>query len=144
MKQIVVIMNLIAALKNIHSYMYMYINEYPLYLFIIWISILTYVCMYNLLKKSQLKLMYYIKFPTVRFMDLVGSNLQGRLVFEGLTNLDGIRQNGIKWSSLDEWRWVGEVEGRLKKRYLNNKATICVSCLQKPIFIRHLSRIFFF
>ena len=28
--------------------------------------------------------MYYIKFPTVRFMDLVGSNLQRRMVFEGL------------------------------------------------------------
>ena len=39
--------------------------------------------------------MYYIKFPTVRFMGLVRSNLQGRMVFEGLKNLDGIRQKGL-------------------------------------------------
>ena len=49
----------------------------------------TYVYIYNLLKKSQLKHMYYIKIPTVRFMDLV------RSMFEGLKNLDGIRHNGL-------------------------------------------------
>ena len=38
--------------------------------------------------------MYYIKIPTVRFMDLVRSNPQGGMVFEGSTNLDGVRQNG--------------------------------------------------
>ena len=38
---------------------------------------------YNLLKKSQLKHMYYIKIPTVRFMDLERSNPQGELLFEG-------------------------------------------------------------
>ena len=47
--------------------------------------------------------MYYIKIPTVRFMDLVRSNPQGGgMVFEGLKNLDEIRQNG--WSSFDELR----------------------------------------
>ena len=57
---------------------------------------------YNLLKKSQLKNMYYIKIPWVRFMDLVRSNPQGGMVFEGLKNLDEIRQNW--WSSFGGWR----------------------------------------
>ena len=48
----------------------------------------------NLLKKSQLKHMYYIKIPTVRFTDPVRSDPQGGMVFEGLKNLDGVRQNG--------------------------------------------------
>ena len=39
--------------------------------------------------------MYYIKIPTVRFTDLVRSDPQGELLFEGLKNLDGIRQNGL-------------------------------------------------
>ena len=39
--------------------------------------------------------MYYTKIPTVRFMDLVRSNPQGGMVFEGLKNLDEIRQNGL-------------------------------------------------
>ena len=71
----------------------------------------TYVYIYNLLKKSQLKHMYYIKIPTVRFMDLVKSNPQGRMVFEGLKNLDGIRQNGLNGHL---WMDGGELK-RLKE-----------------------------
>ena len=50
---------------------------------------------YNLLKKSQLKHMYYIKIPTVRFTGLVRPDPQGELLIEGLNNLDGIRQNEL-------------------------------------------------
>ena len=63
---------------------------------------------YNLLKKSQLKNMYYIKIPWVRFMDLVRSNPQGGMVFEGLKNLDGIRQNGLNGHL---WMDGGELRG---------------------------------
>ena len=54
-----------------------------------------YIYIYNLLKKSQLKHMYYIKIPTVRFTGLVRPDPQGELLIEGLKNLDGIRQNGL-------------------------------------------------
>ena len=39
--------------------------------------------------------MYYIKIPTVRFTGLVRPDPQEELLFEGLKNLDGIRQNGL-------------------------------------------------
>ena len=61
--------------------------------------------------------MYYIKFPTVRFMDLVGSNLQGRMVFEGLKILDLIRQKGL---SGHLWMDGGELK-RLKEGLKNSK-----------------------
>ena len=70
--------------------------------------------MYNLLKKSQLKHMYYIKIPTVRFTGLVRPDPQGELLFEGLKNLDGIRHNGLSGhlvmdgGELRGWRGVFE------------------------------------
>ena len=48
----------------------------------LFISIYMYLSMYviyNLLKKSQLKHMYYIKIPTVRFTGLVRPDPQGEL-----------------------------------------------------------------
>ena len=39
--------------------------------------------------------MYYIKIPTVRFTDLVRSDPKGELLFEGLDNWNGIRQNRL-------------------------------------------------
>ena len=56
--------------------------------------------------------MYYIKIPTVRFTDLVRSDPQGGMVFEGLKNLDEIRQNG--WSSFDEERVRHAIQDKLK------------------------------
>ena len=68
---------------------------------------------YNLLKKSQLKHMYYIKIPTVRFTGLVRPDPQGEL-FEGLKNLDGIRQNGLSGHLMMDGGGLRGWRGRLK------------------------------